>query len=87
MDLDPDGIALPSSERDQILTSMFDQELCEIDAALTRLVAGAYGRCARCAQAIPPRRLQALPAAVLCVTCQSNADRHANHAGGRTNAA
>jgi hypothetical protein len=87
MDLDPDGIALPSSERDQILTVMFDQELREIDAALTRLVAGAYGRCARCAQAIPPRRLQALPAAVLCVTCQSNADRHANHAGGRTNAA
>jgi RNA polymerase-binding transcription factor DksA/membrane-associated phospholipid phosphatase len=87
MDLDPDGIALPSSERDQILTSMFDQELREIDAALTRLVAGAYGRCARCAQAIPPRRLQALPAAALCVTCQSNADRHANHAGGRTNAA
>jgi RNA polymerase-binding transcription factor DksA/membrane-associated phospholipid phosphatase len=87
MDLDPDGIALPSSERDQILTVMFDQELCEIDAALIRLVAGAYGRCARCAQAIPPRRLQALPAAALCVTCQSNADRHANHAGGRTNAA
>jgi RNA polymerase-binding transcription factor DksA/membrane-associated phospholipid phosphatase len=87
MDLDPDGIALPSSERDQVLTIMFDQELREIDAALTRLVTGTYGRCARCAQAIPPRRLQALPAAALCVTCQSNADRQARHAGGRTNAA
>jgi RNA polymerase-binding transcription factor DksA len=87
MDLDPDGIALPSSERDQILTVMFDQELREIDAALTRLVAGAYGRCTSCAQAIPPRRLQALPAAALCITCQSNADRQANHPGARTHAA
>jgi len=87
MDLDPDGIALPSSVRDQILTVMFDQELREIDAALPRLVAGTYGRCASCAQAISPRRPQALPAAALCVTCQSNADRHANHAGGRTHAA
>jgi len=87
MDLDPGGIALPSSERDQILTVMFDQELREIDAALTRLVAGDYGRCASCAQAISPRRLQTLPAAALCVTCQSNVDRYAIHAGGRTHAA
>jgi RNA polymerase-binding transcription factor DksA len=87
MELDPDGIASPFYGRDQILTGMFGEELRDIDAALTRLESDAYGRCTRCAQTIPQRRLQALPAAELCVTCQSNADRHAIHAGGRTHAA
>jgi RNA polymerase-binding transcription factor DksA len=87
MELDPDWIASPSSERDQVLTSMFEQELREIDATLARLASGTYGRCANCGQDIPPRRLQALPAAALCVTCQSIADNQNNRAGGRTNVA
>lgn len=42
----------------------------EVEHALRRVEMGAYGRCEECGQEIPPRRLHAMPAAVVCVTCQ-----------------
>jgi DnaK suppressor protein len=41
-----------------------------IDAALARLDAGTYGRCTECGNAILAERLEALPAAALCIDCQ-----------------
>ena len=45
----------------------------EIDAALGRLEAGAYGRCVSCGGAIPVERLEFRPFAAGCVTCEQQA--------------
>lgn len=39
------------------------------ERAVERHRAGSYGRCARCGEAIPAERLEALPEAVTCVSC------------------
>lgn len=44
-------------------------EAAAIRAALQRLDAGTYGRCARCGRAIGDARLTALPFATTCVAC------------------
>jgi DnaK suppressor protein len=44
--------------------------LTEIDAALERVEAGAYGLCLRCERPIPAERLEILPYAGRCVGCQ-----------------
>ncbi|GGM26325.1 TraR/DksA family transcriptional regulator [Dactylosporangium sucinum] len=43
----------------------------EIRAALSRIDAGTYGRCERCAQPIPAARLEIRPHARFCVPCQA----------------
>ena len=40
-----------------------------IDAALTRMSEGTYGRCTVCARTIPGERLDAIPWAATCVAC------------------
>ena len=44
-------------------------EIEEIDRALVKLEAGQYGRCEQCGKDIPPSRLEALPAAAMCMVC------------------
>ncbi|WP_338873391.1 TraR/DksA C4-type zinc finger protein [Myxococcus stipitatus] len=46
-----------------------EQELVEIDAALTRIAMGLFGRCERCGGAMGRNRLRAVPEARYCVTC------------------
>jgi RNA polymerase-binding protein DksA len=41
----------------------------EIDAALQRMLDGAYGACEGCRQEIEPARLNALPATRVCAKC------------------
>lgn len=43
--------------------------LAAIDAALSRIRAGEYGRCLRCGEPIGFDRLAARPAAELCIAC------------------
>ncbi len=45
------------------------RELALIDAALARVDAGEYGVCRDCEAEIDPRRLAALPYALLCTEC------------------
>lgn len=45
----------------------------EVLGALERMDAGTYGKCEKCGQEIPVERLEALPAARLCVTCKQQA--------------
>jgi DnaK suppressor protein len=73
---DPEGSTI-GFERAQALAQVERAEgrLAEIDAALTRIADGTYGRCTRCRAAIGTERLQARPAAALCVRCAST-DRH-----------
>lgn len=44
-------------------------QLDEVDRALTRTAQGRYGVCTRCGQAIGDARLEARPAAELCIRC------------------
>ena len=54
--------------RDAELAEAMD-ELNGIDEALQRVAQGTYGICERCGEPIAEARLEALPAAVLCIAC------------------
>jgi len=46
------------------------QELREVEFAMQRLQEGSYGLCLDCEEPIDPERLQSLPSAVRCQSCQ-----------------
>jgi DnaK suppressor protein len=46
-----------------------------IDDALRRIKEGAYGVCETCSKAIPMKRLQAMPHAVMCIECQEKEEK------------
>ncbi len=50
------------------------QELEAVQAALLRLSRGQYGECLACGEPIELRRLEALPTALRCIRCQSQAE-------------
>jgi DnaK suppressor protein len=77
-ELETDGVPPSGFERGQAISAMLDSRLGDIDNALAQLSSGTYGVCADCAKPIPPRRLEALPFATLCVACQSVADKRAH---------
>jgi len=45
--------------------------LAEVDRALEKVDEGTYGFCDECEQSISPERLEAMPAATMCVTCSA----------------
>jgi len=47
------------------------KELAQVGAARRRLQEGHYGLCVKCGKPIDLRRLEALPAAARCLTCQA----------------
>ena len=67
---DPEGATI-AFERSQIgaLVAQARSPLDEIDRALERLAAGAYGDCEVCGLPIPAARLDARPTARRCVSC------------------
>ena len=59
-------------EDDEVLDALEEsaiREIGEIRAALKRLDDGTYGECAGCGKKIGEKRLEALPAAALCIQC------------------
>ncbi len=65
--------AQTTSERARVL-SLADglkQRLDDVQAAIHRVEAGTYGKCERCGKDIAPERLEAVPAARLCIKCAS----------------
>lgn len=58
-------------ERDLALRGNAQDLLAQVDAAIERMNEGGYGICARCGKQIAPDRLEALPYAIYCITCQS----------------
>jgi RNA polymerase-binding protein DksA len=62
-------------QRDLALRDRAVQQLAQVDAAIARLDDGTYGRCIRCGREIPRERLEALPWAAHCITCQTTIDR------------
>ncbi len=58
------------------------QTLRAIDQALQRLEEGSFGVCAECDRQIHPKRLQAVPWAALCLSCQAAKDAEETRDGG-----
>jgi len=67
---DPEGATI-AYERSKVtaLLRQADEQLADIERALTRLDAGDYGTCEGCGCAIGKERLQARPSAAVCVEC------------------
>jgi DnaK suppressor protein len=62
----------------ELMFSLSDSErqmVLQIEAALARMEAGTYGRCANCGNAIAIRRLEAVPYARFCIDCQEQAEK------------
>lgn len=64
------GSATFARELDMTLEDSAREMLAQIDGALARIEAGSYGVCKRCGAEIPFERLEAVPAAELCITCK-----------------
>ena len=62
-----------TAERGEIdaLSGSLSESLHEVEDALTKIDAGTYGSCESCEQPIAAARLEAKPAARLCITCAS----------------
>ncbi len=71
--LSPDSadraIQVENDETLQAIRAATDTDIKQVDLALERLTAGAYGMCTRCKGPIGLDRLHALPWAVTCVGC------------------
>ena len=57
-------------QRDLALRDHTETQLAAVTAALARLEAGTFGTCTTCGRPISAERLEALPAAALCIDCQ-----------------
>ena len=56
--------------RQQVKLDRLENQIKEVDDALKRIKEGTYGICANCGKAINPERLEALPYAEYCISCQ-----------------
>ncbi|HET9116199.1 MAG TPA: TraR/DksA C4-type zinc finger protein [Gaiellaceae bacterium] len=61
-------------EIDYTLGENSEQVLADIDSALRRIDDGTYGTCVSCGREIPLQRLEAYPAASLCIDCRRSAE-------------
>jgi DnaK suppressor protein len=74
---DSENRAQAISERDDEF-AMNEHETAELGAlaeALERLDAGHYGECKDCGIEIPETRLNAYPAALRCISCQTTFEK------------
>jgi RNA polymerase-binding transcription factor DksA len=64
-------------EKDISILEQVDAELTDVEYALKRLDDGTYGTCEVDGKPIPEERLEAMPAARLCLEHQAEAEREA----------
>ena len=70
-----------NAERDLTVTLLNHEAILlnNLSAALRRIADGSYGICEQCDEEISPKRLKAVPWAMLCLNCQEKSDRgHSN---------
>ncbi|HET7719564.1 MAG TPA: TraR/DksA C4-type zinc finger protein [Acidimicrobiales bacterium] len=62
-----------TAERGEVeaLAGNLRESLNDVEAAIVKLDNGTFGVCESCGQPIPPARLEAKPAARLCMDCAS----------------
>ncbi len=51
------------------------RSLREIDEALAKINDGTYGTCTRCTKTIDPARLEVVPHAIYCISCQEAVEK------------
>lgn len=63
--------------RDKVVKKInrLDEQLRGINLALQKVENGTYGICHNCGNSISPARLDAIPWAILCITCKEKQDR------------
>jgi DnaK suppressor protein len=88
---DSDNVVRMPTDMAELGTDAFEQELTlnllgnekgvleQVDAALTRIEDGNYGRCEECGREIAKARLDAIPYAALCVKCASREETRHGH--------
>jgi len=67
---DSGQVTAERGEVDALVGSLRDT-LMDIDTALAKMEAGTYGHCESCGDDIAEARLEAMPAARLCMACAS----------------
>jgi DnaK suppressor protein len=67
---DSGQVTAERGEVDALVGSLRDT-LSDVDDALAKIDAGTYGICEQCGKPIGEARLEAMPAARLCITCAS----------------
>jgi DnaK suppressor protein len=65
-----EAVDLQQTDEDQAILDNEKALLAEVQQALARIDNGTYGICSNCGQPIPEERLQAIPWASLCLTCE-----------------
>jgi RNA polymerase-binding transcription factor DksA len=70
-------------EKDLSILEQVEAELADVEHALRRLDEGTYGTCEVCGKPIPDERLEAMPAARLCLEHQAEAEREVRVSGER----
>ncbi|MDR1307349.1 MAG: TraR/DksA family transcriptional regulator [Treponema sp.] len=78
--MDPKDLAdIASDDIDRkMIEALGSQELKRlklIDSALTRIEQGKYGLCMKCGKRIPQDRLEAIPYALMCISCKTAEER------------
>jgi DnaK suppressor protein len=71
LESEEEAVDLVESDVEQAILNNEKTLFVEVQQALTRIENGTYGLCSNCGQPIPEKRLEALPWATLCVTCES----------------
>ena len=66
---DSTGVA---RDRDRTVVELARATIDDVDWALAKIEGGTYGRCDHCGETIDRPRLEALPAARLCLDCKGN---------------
>jgi len=77
---DPLDQVRSNADRDMAVETLNQQarSIHDIRSALARIEEGSYGRCERCDEQIPAKRLDALPWARMCLQCQSATEAEAH---------
>jgi DnaK suppressor protein len=70
-DSEEQAIELENQEALEVIERTEITEIRQIEAALQRISEGTYSTCAKCGEAIDPRRLKALPIAATCISCSA----------------
>jgi DnaK suppressor protein len=68
--MDPTNTEVVDWEASEARAARLSEALGDLDHALSRLDAGTYGVCESCESPIPFERLEAIPTARSCVSCQ-----------------
>ena len=76
-----DATELFLRQRNMAVSGDLQQELTEVEHALHRIEDGTYGVCEICGEPINPERLEARPAATLCIRHQRERERQEHDAG------